>query len=505
MADIDIQRAVHDDLGQLSHDGAAVADSDPRGDAPYRRWVQRIVVGDVLAACVAAVAARAVPIVIGGQDTVVAGEPFRLSDTAVGLIVIVVWPVILGVCGAYDLRTLLVGVEELRRVVRAGVSLVALLGFAFFATNVDLSRGYVTSCVALVVISTGTSRYLVRIRINRAQATGKGHHNVVAVGPADELQRLCEQLAARPNAIDLVAIVADDLEPETELNGILGTVRRLPNRASIRTLLDEGVAIDLLVRAGRPRPDEVWKLARRAHDLGAALAIAPHREDASAHMAVSYVPLGHTPLLFVETPTLKPVARAIKAVFDRAMALVLLLCLTPVLLLIALLVLVRDGRPIVYRQVRVGRDGEQFRCLKFRTMQRDAEAQLADLVGFNEADGPLFKMRRDPRVTKNGAFLRERSLDELPQLFNVLGGSMSIVGPRPPLPTEVATYDEREARRLLVKPGLTGLWQVQGRSDLPWDEGVYLDLLYVEHWSPLLDLAIIARTLRAVLRPSGAY
>jgi lipopolysaccharide/colanic/teichoic acid biosynthesis glycosyltransferase len=138
-------------------------------------------------------------------------------------------------------------------------------------------------------------------------------------------------------------------------------------------------------------------------------------------------------------------------------------------------------------------------------MHRDADDRLADLLALNEADGPLFKIRDDPRITRIGSFLRNHSLDELPQFFNVILGSMSVVGPRPPLPNEAATYNEREARRLLVKPGITGLWQVEGRSDLPWDEAVYLDLLYVEHWSPLLDLAIIARTVRAVIRPAGAY
>jgi lipopolysaccharide/colanic/teichoic acid biosynthesis glycosyltransferase len=199
------------------------------------------------------------------------------------------------------------------------------------------------------------------------------------------------------------------------------------------------------------------------------------------------------------------VARAIKAVFDRIMAVAMILVLTPVLLGIALLVLIREGRPIFYSQERIGRGGTPFRCFKFRTMQTDAEERLEELLALNEADGPLFKIREDPRVTRLGSFLRTHSLDELPQLFNVLTGSMSIVGPRPPLPTEAATYNEREARRLLVKPGLTGLWQVEGRSNLPWDEGVYLDLLYVEHWSPLLDLAIIARTARQVFRPAGAY
>jgi lipopolysaccharide/colanic/teichoic acid biosynthesis glycosyltransferase len=138
-------------------------------------------------------------------------------------------------------------------------------------------------------------------------------------------------------------------------------------------------------------------------------------------------------------------------------------------------------------------------------MCSDAEAQLEGLRAQNEGDGPLFKLRDDPRVTRTGRWLRAHSIDELPQLWNVLKGEMSIVGPRPPLPNEVATYDERTARRLLVKPGLTGLWQVEGRSDLPWDDGVYLDLMYVDHWSPLLDFVIMVRTAKTVLRPRGAY
>jgi exopolysaccharide biosynthesis polyprenyl glycosylphosphotransferase len=429
-----------------------------------------------------------------------------VSYLTIGVLVTAIWPLINAVCGGYDLRTLLVGVEELRRVVRAAISLVALLGFIHFAGNVDLSRGYVAALIPLVALFTGAWRFTLRTQAARRQRQGYGHHNVVAVGPIDDLQRLCIQLLARPgSAIDIVAIVPDDGADAGPLTGPLGLIRRLPDREAIHLLQDEGVQIDLLVRAGRPRDDEMWALARRANELQAALAIAPHREDASSHVAVSYVPLGRTPLLVIETPTLHPSARAIKALFDRVLGLVMTILLSPVLVVIALTVLVRDGRPIFYRQQRIGRLGKPFDCFKFRTMHRDADQRLAELMELNDADGPLFKMREDPRVTGVGKFLRSHSLDELPQLFNVLGGSMSIVGPRPPLPNEAATYNEREARRLLVKPGLTGLWQVEGRSDLPWDEGVYLDLLYVDHWSPLLDMVIIARTVRAVVRPNGAY
>jgi lipopolysaccharide/colanic/teichoic acid biosynthesis glycosyltransferase len=160
---------------------------------------------------------------------------------------------------------------------------------------------------------------------------------------------------------------------------------------------------------------------------------------------------------------------------------------------------------VFYRQQRVGLNGEHFTMLKFRSMVAGADQQVAGLSDGNDADGLLFKMRQDPRVTPVGRLLRRLSLDELPQLVNVLTGSMSLVGPRPPLPQEVARYDSSVSRRLLVKPGLTGLWQISGRSDLPWEEAVRLDLRYVENWSLALDVQILWKTARAVVTASGAY
>jgi lipopolysaccharide/colanic/teichoic acid biosynthesis glycosyltransferase len=161
--------------------------------------------------------------------------------------------------------------------------------------------------------------------------------------------------------------------------------------------------------------------------------------------------------------------------------------------------------PVLFRQQRVGLNGELFTLWKFRTMVRDAPEQKATLSDANEAAGVLFKLRRDPRITPVGRFLRRFSIDELPQLFHVLSGKMSLVGPRPPVPDEVARYEADVHRRLLVKPGLTGLWQVSGRSNLPWDEAIRLDLYYVDHWSPGMDFAILLKTLSAVIRGVGAY
>jgi exopolysaccharide biosynthesis polyprenyl glycosylphosphotransferase len=212
------------------------------------------------------------------------------------------------------------------------------------------------------------------------------------------------------------------------------------------------------------------------------------------------------PLLHVEEPEFTGSKRVVKEAVDRLGAGLALLASAPVLLAIALAVRLDSSGPVLFRQVRIGRGGREFSMLKFRTMAADAEEQRAALLDRNEnADGLLFKIADDPRITRVGRLLRRFSLDELPQLFNVLGGQMSLVGPRPPLPAEVALYDDSVRRRLLVKPGLTGLWQVSGRSDLTWDESVRLDLRYVENWSLLLDLMILWKTVFAVIRARGAY
>jgi exopolysaccharide biosynthesis polyprenyl glycosylphosphotransferase len=212
--------------------------------------------------------------------------------------------------------------------------------------------------------------------------------------------------------------------------------------------------------------------------------------------------VGDTPLLEVRHPV---ASRWFKTAADRVLAAILLFILAPAFLVLGVLVRTDSRGPAFFRQIRVGRDGRKFTCWKFRSMYVDAESRLAELAAQNEHDGLLFKIREDPRVTRVGRMLRKYSLDELPQLFNVLGGSMSLVGPRPPLPSEVAAYGLDARRRLKAKPGMTGLWQVSGRADLSWEESVRLDLYYVENWSHSLDWHILARTVSAVVAGKGAY
>jgi exopolysaccharide biosynthesis polyprenyl glycosylphosphotransferase len=220
---------------------------------------------------------------------------------------------------------------------------------------------------------------------------------------------------------------------------------------------------------------------------------------------ISVRPVAGIPLLHVEEPSLSGPARVTKAIFDRTFgALALVLC-TPFLLVLGLLVRMTSHGPALFRQTRVGRDGREFKMLKFRTMIVGAEEHLDELRERAARDHVLFKLPDDPRLTRTGRWLRRHSLDELPQLWNVVKGDMSVVGPRPPLPSEVEVYADDARRRLLVKPGLTGLWQVSGRADLSWDDSVRLDLYYVENWSWVLDALIIARTVPAVVKGRGAY
>jgi exopolysaccharide biosynthesis polyprenyl glycosylphosphotransferase len=220
---------------------------------------------------------------------------------------------------------------------------------------------------------------------------------------------------------------------------------------------------------------------------------------------IHFSPVAGLPLIHLEEPKAGRARGLVKRVLDVIGALLALLLLGPVLAVVALAIRFEGEGPVIFRQRRVGLHGEVFSCLKFRSMRPNSAELEAGLRGEQGHDGALWKMQDDPRVTRVGRFIRRYSLDELPQLFNVLRGEMSLVGPRPQQEWEVALYTDMAQRRLLVRPGMTGLWQVSGRSQLPFDEAVRLDLYYVDNWSVLADVEILAKTLRALVRPHGAY
>jgi exopolysaccharide biosynthesis polyprenyl glycosylphosphotransferase len=243
-----------------------------------------------------------------------------------------------------------------------------------------------------------------------------------------------------------------------------------------------------------------WELEKTGTDL----CVAPALLDV-AGPRTTIRPVAGLPLLHMDHPEFSGFHRVLKEAFDRTFACTALLICAPLLVTVAVAIRLADRGPALFRQVRIGQHGRSFTVYKFRTMVPDAEQIKTQLAARNETDGVLFKMRRDPRVTAIGGWLRRWSLDELPQLFNVLIGDMSLVGPRPALPQEAARYGDHVRRRLAVKPGMTGLWQVNGRSELGWDEAVRLDLRYVENWSFMLDMQILWKTWSAVLRGFGAY
>jgi len=290
-----------------------------------------------------------------------------------------------------------------------------------------------------------------------------------------------------------------------EPNSGLMIMGHKPDTHSIVAALDACGADAVAVSAGvQLHPQTLrhlgWELAAR--NIG--LIMAPALTDIAGPRIHTQQVAG-LPLIHVTTPTLEGGQRVAKRLFDLTTAGLLLVMASPAMILVALLVKLDNPGPVLFRQERVGMEGKRFFMIKFRSMVVDAEGRLAELARQNEGSGPLFKMRNDPRVTRLGGFLRRFSVDELPQLLNVLSGSMSLVGPRPPLPGEVEAYESDVRRRLLVKPGLTGLWQVSGRSNLSWQDSVRLDLYYVENWSLAGDLIIMLRTVRAVFRSTGAY
>jgi exopolysaccharide biosynthesis polyprenyl glycosylphosphotransferase len=419
----------------------------------------------------------------------------------VGLVV--VWPALLHATGAHAERVFGTGSDEYRAVGRAGFLLLAVAGFVSYAADLDLSRALVVGAVPALTLSTLLGRFAARCALRGLRAQGRCTKRVVVVGRGTAALELVDRLRRERFAgLEVVAacVTPDDRDRVARVAGVpvagLEDVLTLAGRLGADTIA--------VTSASETASQYLRSLSWQLEGTGIELLVAPGLiEVAGPRLHIR--PFEGLPLLSVEQPCFEGWQRVVKGGLDRAVAGLALLFLAPVLLAIALAVKVTSPGPVLYRQERVGVNGQAFTMLKFRSMVVDADRQVDALKAQNISDGLLFKMRVDPRVTPVGRVLRRLSLDELPQLFNVLGGSMSLVGPRPPLPGEVARYDTSVSRRLLVKPGLTGLWQISGRSDLPWEEAVRLDLRYVENWSLAMDLLILVKTVRAVVSSSGAY
>jgi exopolysaccharide biosynthesis polyprenyl glycosylphosphotransferase len=472
---------------------------------PARTWMRTyqnsVVVIDFLSAAFAAFAAFAIRFqgFVNGsfaEHVLLLAFPFA-------------WVAMVGLNRAYESRFMGVGAEEFQRVLSAFLYLTAAVAIVSYATKAQFAREFVGISLVVALALDLVGRYGARKVLHSRRRNGRGLLSVLVVGGRGSVVQLTDILrrdtsagmrvvgaCVPPELLDDPVLHAELVAAGVPLLGDLDSVREVVDRVDV-----DVVAVTASDQIGS---DKLRWISWQLEDCSADLVVAPGLMDV-AGSRLHIRPVGGLPLLHVGRPEFTGVRRVVKGVIDRVVAACALVVLSPLFLLLTVMIRRDSKGGAFFRQTRVGRDGRTFRMVKFRSMYSDAEARKAELLALNESDGLLFKMKDDPRITRAGRILRRTSLDELPQLINVVRGSMSLVGPRPPLPDEVSGYGDDVRRRLLVKPGVTGLWQVSGRSDLSWDESVRLDLRYVENWSLATDLMIIWKTLFAVAGSSGAY
>ena len=453
----------------------------------------------LVAACVLAVVIRRPLSVVG------VSQELPVSLVASSVVIAAVWMASLLTFGASNPRHIGAGAEIYRGVLMGTLGAIGVIGTVLFLADIPLSRPYVVVLFLVGAALLLVVRVVVRRGVNLARSRGGLRSQVLVVGSTGHVRGIVRTLGREVwlgyDVVGAVAPVSDECPDEV---------------AGVPVLGDESTMLDL-VREHRPdivlftagssaSAEEFRRVAWKLEELEVQVIVVPGVSEISGDR-IRMRPVAGLPLVHMDLPRSRKALKKGKRAFDIVASSALLLLLSPVLAVIALSVRCGDGGPAIFTQERVGRGGEPIEFLKFRSMVVDAEARLAALRQRERDRGNdvLFKMADDPRITRVGRFLRRYSLDELPQLWNVLRGDMSLVGPRPALPSEVADYDDDAHRRLAVRPGITGLWQVSGRSDLSWDDTVRLDLFYVDNWSFVQDLLILVRTVRAVVASRGAY
>jgi exopolysaccharide biosynthesis polyprenyl glycosylphosphotransferase len=416
-----------------------------------------------------------------------------------------VWIVLLALFGTRSANVFGSGATEYKRVAHATGLAFGIVAMTYVIFQWPGVRLQLVAALPLGLFAVLLGRWTWRRWLIRQRACDHYTSRTLVAGTRTDVEFVIRQLLQDSNhGFTIVgAATADGAREPIVVDGrivpVVGTTGTVAARA--RELEADSVVVASQLDG---EPDFVKRLSWELEGAAAELILSSRLADV-AGPRISLRPVDGMPLIHVAIPEFEGGRHLLKRTMDIVVAALALIPITLIGLPIALLIKLGDRGPVFFRQTRVGRDGTEFKILKFRTMQVDAEAQLAALQDANEAAGPLFKLKSDPRVTRIGAVLRKFSLDELPQFWNVLVGEMSVVGPRPPLPSEVTAYGGTVFRRLYIKPGITGLWQVSGRSDLSWDESVRLDLRYVENWSVMTDLMIMWRTARVMVDPKGAY
>lgn len=474
-----------------------------------RRYARRLIVTDLVVVVWAVVGVQLVWL---GTDeaaatfTNLSGDP-ALGYTFISIGIIALWMLVIAVTGSRGPRVIGIGTSEYRIIVDWGLRLLLICASVFFFLKLDVARGYVLLVFPIGIVALILSRWLWRQWLRVEREKGRFSSRVILVGSRTSVQHYARELARQPWAgyrVIAACVPGAQRGSDAAVGGvkIIGGVDDVPQ--ALQTL-----GADTVVVCGSDDlpPQRVRELSWQLESGRYQFVVAPNLTDIGGPR-IHTRPVAGLPLIHVETPRYDGIKRYTKRLFDIVVSAAMLVVLAAPMLVIAALVKGSSRGPVLFRQERVGFQGETFSMLKFRSMRHDAEQLLAQLVADEqrlENGGVLFKMKDDPRVTRVGKTLRRFSLDELPQLLNVLGGSMSLVGPRPPLAREVSLYDLHVHRRFLVTPGITGLWQVSGRSDLSWEDSVRLDLFYVENWSLTGDFIILWRTFQAIFRGSGAY
>lgn len=474
----------------------ATTDSSRTWQHDYARW---LMAADCLAVVVAVALAQWLRFGTWSQTTYLA-----VSATIAAL-----WIAALSINHSRSERVIGSGAEEYRRVWLGTLSVFGAVAIFSMLFKLEIARGYLMTAlptgIALLVFFRWTGRRLIA---RAREKSGSYITRVLVVGSAPAVRDLATALDREPwSGYEVVgACIPGPASPnQLDVEGV-GSLPTFGNESNVVGAVtatnSQAVAITATEQLdGRRIRDLSWELEKLNIDL----LVAPGVVDVAGprlHMR----PVAGLPLIHVEKPQYHGAQQFQKRLFDIVFSAAVLLCGLPLLAVIAVAIKMTSKGPVFYRQERIGLDGEAFEMIKFRTMVQGADAMLGDIAELNEsAGGVLFKIREDPRVTSVGRVLRKYSLDEIPQFINVLKRDMSVVGPRPPLANEVKTYDDYAKRRLLVRPGITGLWQVSGRSDLSWEDSVRLDLYYVENWSMMADLLIALKTARAVLSHNGAY
>lgn len=469
-----------------------------------KRYRKRLAMTDGVIVLLACMLATIVTMLITMPD-VLLGDPWIL--VRVPLSTAIVWMAALALLNTRDPLVMGSGATEYTRVTHAtglafGLLAIVYVIFEWQGIRTQLFLALPAGLMALIV-----SRWLMRRWLLHQRTRGRYMSRTVVVGTHDDVEYAVKTLRASGYLgyqVVGTAVLGNEQGPNRmAFDGHVYPVVRGED-AAYRAAT--GLKADTLLLASQltDDPGYIKRLTWQLEGTAAELVLSSRIADV-AGPRMSLRPVEGMPLIHVQIPTFQGGAYVIKRALDIVVSALALIAFAPFALIIAMLIKIDNRGPVFFLQSRVGRDGRLFKMVKFRSMRVDAEEQLARLKAANEGAGPLFKMKDDPRITRVGKYLRKFSLDEVPQFWNVLRGDMSVVGPRPPLPDEVTAYDGTVFRRLYINPGITGPWQVGGRSDLSWDESVRLDLRYVENWSVMNDLQIMWRTAKVMVSSSGAY